>query len=270
MANLIGILGHHGDEVAKLGKTAKTWGDDAIQGTAHFLVVTAGVAGDAKKLLTTFAKQFPGNPRAGEEWFRSINKIIDRFPDVSKSGLKEFLTKPARNAPDVRGSYGVLRLAAEAPELAGKNIDTIFEQVKHVGRKVEGIDLDTLSSTGLRELWEIKHVTRWSAATSETATRQVSKHIQTKVLTVLDDLPQGLGPDQITNAMGEIKLKFSYIVEGAVDNVDKKLWFDTIEGILIDDFPELVEAGFKFDLDDILIRNAAPLKEIVETLPAIL
>ncbi|TDI34808.1 MAG: hypothetical protein E2P02_29310, partial [Acidobacteria bacterium] len=115
VANLIDILGHHGDEVAKLGKTAKTWGDDAIQGTAHFLSVTAGVAGDAKKILTTFAKQFPANPKAGEEWFRSINKIINRFTDVSTSGLKQFLTKPARNALDVRGSYGVLRLVAEAP-----------------------------------------------------------------------------------------------------------------------------------------------------------
>ena len=27
--------------------------------------------------------------------------------------------------------------------------------------------------------------------------------------------------------------------------------------------------GFKFDIDDILIRNAAPLREIVETLPAV-
>jgi hypothetical protein len=256
VGELLDVLGHHSDEAVRLGlPEASVLSEEAILGAGRFLEETKDVA-KAKEMATTFAngqKNLGWHAGTMDEYFRFAKCIPAKTP-----GFDRFLSK-VKGVNAAKGAYAVMRLYCEAPELAGKDIETIADLLEN-GK--EGVDVVTRLPSNvpgfvekIPEFWEVKHVSDAFGAVNE---KQIRKHIQTKVGDTYDKLLQrGLTPQQAQQVMSQVKLRFEVIAPNATAAAKEKLFQDV--SAVLNEFQQLKNAGFRFDRSDIFIRPGNPL-----------
>jgi hypothetical protein len=271
IGDLLDLLAHHVDEAAKAGlPEAAVLSEDALKGASRLIQET----GDPAKSKDIVSSALLGQKNSGwhagvaEEYFRYVQCVPGKTP-----GFSTFLSK-VTGPLGLKGAYAVMRLYCEAPELAGKDIETIADAVLYQGKSKEGIDLITRIpsdvtgfSEAIPEFWEIKHV---STTDSAIKPGQVEKHLISKVADYYTSLrSRGLPPAQINQIMSRVRLRFDIIAEDGSAATRAKAYQDVLDLInLNQNFSSLMSSGFTFKIDDIFVRKASPLTIAIDKLPA--
>jgi Big-like domain-containing protein len=267
VGHLVDLLSHHLDEAAKLGLTGiPALSDEAMVGAARMLEVV-GDAGKAKETLTALmngAKHTGWHANVANEFFG----FLACLPKGTK-GLDQFLVR-TQGVTKVKGAYGVLRLLCQAPELSGKEIDTIFDLLENGKEGVDAVVLLPSNVAGfaekIPEFWEFKHVANADRAVTDA---QIQRHIQERVAAYYASLKRRgtLTPAQIQAAMSQVRLRFEVIAPSA-SAATKADILARAQAILNQKFPNLAREGFHFAANDVFVRQADPLVKQVSALPS--
>ena len=299
VTDAIETMAHYGDEVARLGAQTADFSDEAITGMTRFMyevvsTPTSRVAQNslekAKALVTTVLRGQSTrgwHPAVAEEFFR----FVARGHELGLPDLGEMLKKTLTGENLFQGAYMELRLLVEAPELAaqaGRVLMTVGDTVARGGnRVVEGVDAvyefaHTLAGLGLRvpQFWELKYVANLVDAIRA---EQVAKHLVDKIAPLirqaeLAGLDDAALISVVQSIVSEVDLKFSIVLrqsgnladlraaqQAAVQMVNDIVATSSRGGMQV-----IRDVGFKFTLDDIIIRFGDPLVEQVDSLAKLL
>ena len=288
VGELLDLLAHQADEAVELGLgIAKPWSDEALSGAVRFMHLTAdagrqtGDLGRAKRIAEIGLEGLrvgDFHDDVAEEFFKFVGKLPDPCP-----GCDELVGKGIGlrgNGFNLQGAYGAVRLLSDVPDMktAGRIIETVADKVPGRVSMKQGVDVIVRRtdvpplparvrfegrppSDQVPEFWELKYVRDLDSAIKPD---QVAKHLETRVATVYQQLAaQGLDANQLQAAMATIRLKFDIILRnsptGSVVS-DKQAVLRQLQEILKQPrFKSLRDAGFKFNIDDILLRHGDPI-----------